>query len=86
MPCGVFVALEPERENYYRLLNVDVTASTAEITLAYRVAIKRAHPDRALPELRAAQEEISKDLNRAYSTLANPAISAELRHDPGGLV
>lgn len=69
----MFVALKPEQENYYRLLNVDVTASTAEITRAYRVAIKRAHPDRALPELRAAQEEISKDLNRAYSTLANPA-------------
>lgn len=60
-------------DNYYRLINVDQTASTAEITRAYRVAIKRAHPDRALPELRDAAEEITKDLNRAYGVLGDPA-------------
>ena len=63
---------ESGSESYYRLLNVAHTATTAEITRAYRVAIKRAHPDRALPELRVVQEEITKDLNRAYSTLADP--------------
>jgi DnaJ-class molecular chaperone len=69
---GAFVATETSQENYYRLLNVAPTATTAEITRAYRVAIKRAHPDKALPEFRVAQEEITKDLNRAYSTLADP--------------
>ena len=66
------MAADTGQENYYRLLNVASTATTAEITRAYRVAIKKAHPDRALPEFRSAQEEITKDLNRAYSTLADP--------------
>lgn len=70
---GVWVATDQSQDNYYRLLNVDLTASTSEITRAYRVAIKRAHPDRALPELRDAAEEITKDLNRAYGVLGDPA-------------
>ena len=66
------MAVGADRENYYRLLNVGQSATSAEITRAYRVAIKRAHPDRALPERRLAAEEITKDLNRAYSTLCDP--------------
>lgn len=66
------MATDAGQENYYRLLNVASTATGPEITRAYRIAIKRAHPDRALPERRRAAEEITKDLNRAYSTLADP--------------
>jgi DnaJ-class molecular chaperone len=67
------VAADSSQENYYRLLNVATTATTAEITRAYRIAVKRAHPDRALPERRQAAEEITKELNRAFGTLSDPA-------------
>ncbi len=70
---------EPVGENLYQLLSVPQTASSAEITNAYRLAMKRFHPDRARPEHRAGAEELSKDLNRAYKTLSNPA--ARLAYD-----
>lgn len=63
---------ETSKENYYKLLNVDYSATRAEITHAYRLAVKRAHPDRASEAGRAAAEELTKDLNRAYSVLSNP--------------
>jgi DnaJ-class molecular chaperone len=66
------VVTETRQENYYRLLNVEYTATSSEITHAYREAVKRAHPDRAVASRRAAAEEITKDLNRAYSVLSNP--------------
>lgn len=66
------MSADSSQETYYRLLNVAPTATAAEITRAYREAIKRAHPDRALPELRAQAEEITKDLNLAYRTLSDP--------------
>lgn len=58
--------------NYYQLLSVPYTAGAAEITKAYREAMKRSHPDRVRPDQRAAAEELCKDLNRAYRTLSNP--------------
>lgn len=58
--------------NYYQLLNVPYDASRRDITKAYRQAMMRAHPDRVLPERRAVAEDLSKLLNRAYSTLSDP--------------
>lgn len=59
-------------DNFYTLLNVPYDASTRDIAKAYRQAMMRAHPDRALPERRAAAEDLAKLLNRAYATLSNP--------------
>jgi DnaJ-class molecular chaperone len=59
-------------DNYYNLLNVPYNATRAQITRAYRQAMFRAHPDRSLPERRAAAEDIAKLLNIAYSTLTDP--------------
>ena len=61
-----------DAENYYQLLGVRFSATGAEITRAYRQAMKRSHPDRVHPERREAAEELSKLLNRAYATLADP--------------
>lgn len=47
-------------------------ASHAEISLAYRRAMKRAHPDRQGPERRAAAEELARQLNAAYTILSDP--------------
>jgi len=63
---------DPDGSNHYQLLGVAYTASSAEITKAYRTAMKRFHPDRVSPERRAAAEELCKDLNRAYKTLSSP--------------
>lgn len=63
---------DPDEANHYQLLGVAYTASAAEITKAYRTAMKRFHPDRVPPERRAAAEELCKDLNRAYKILSSP--------------
>lgn len=62
---------DPDLENYYQLLGVPFTASRADITRAYRTAMKRVHPDRVRPEQRARAEGLAKDLNHAYRTLSN---------------
>lgn len=69
----------PDQSNYYQLLNIAYGATPAQITRAYREAIKRSHPDRVRPEFRAAAEDICKDLNAAYRTLSDPA--ARLAYD-----
>lgn len=65
-------APDADAENYYRLLGVPYTATAADITRAYRAAMKRIHPDRQRAERRAAAEEEAKRLNRAYATLSKP--------------
>jgi curved DNA-binding protein CbpA len=60
--------------DYYQLLGVSYSATHAEITRAYRTAIKRVHPDRQNPEARAAAEERAKQLNRAFTTLSKPEL------------
>jgi DnaJ-class molecular chaperone len=57
--------------DFYQLLGVSYSASRAEITRAYREAMKRAHPDRHHPADRAAAEERAKLLNRAFRTLSH---------------
>jgi DnaJ-class molecular chaperone len=53
-------------------LGVTFMATNAEITQAYRRAMKRAHPDRQAPERRAAAEEMARRLNAAYAVLSDP--------------
>lgn len=59
-------------ENYYRLLDVPMTASRREITRAYRTIMLKWHPDRVRPEQKAHAEDLAKRLNLAYNTLADP--------------
>ena len=63
---------DPDEEDLYALLSVPFTASHSEISLAYRRAMKRAHPDRQGPERRAAAEELARQLNAAYAILSDP--------------
>ena len=62
----------PDQEDHYSLLGVTFTATHAEITRAYHRAMKRAHPDRQRPELRAAYDDLARRLNAAYAILSDP--------------
>lgn len=63
---------DPDKEDHYALLGVPFTASHAEITRAYRRAMKRAHPDRQRPDRRAHFDDLARRLNAAYATLSDP--------------
>lgn len=71
-PPTSFPADSPD-ETHYQLLGVAYGASTADITRAYREAMKRVHPDRVRPERRPAAEELAKRLNLAFAVLSKPA-------------
>lgn len=66
--AGVFSG----EDNYYKLLDVPMTANRKEITRAYRMVMKKWHPDRVRPEQRDHAEDLAKRLNHAYATLTDP--------------
>lgn len=69
---GAFPGAAPAAPTHYQVLGVPYTASRAEISRAYREAVKRIHPDAKRPEQRAAAEELTKRLNVAWTTLSDP--------------
>ncbi|MBA3415151.1 MAG: J domain-containing protein [Chloroflexia bacterium] len=62
----------PPVPDHYRVLGVAYTARKAEITRAYREAMKAVHPDRQRPERRSSADEQAKQLNAAYAVLSSP--------------
>ena len=71
-PPGSPLTADVNAENLYQVLGVSYTASPAEITHAYRAAMKRVHPDRQSSDHRRTAEEHAKQLNHAYATLSKP--------------
>lgn len=63
---------DPNQDTYYQLLGVEFRATTAEITRAYRQAMKECHPDRMPPSEREENEQLCKFINHAYATLKDP--------------
>lgn len=62
----------PRQPNYYRILDVPLSADQAQIQHAYRALAKRYHPDR-VPRERGkwAREQMAR-INAAYEVLGNP--------------
>lgn len=63
--------------NYYKLLGIPYSATSREITRAYREAMKAVHPDRATVANRVIAEERAKELNLAWRTLSRPGERAK---------
>ncbi len=57
---------------HYATLGVPIDATPAQVTRAYRAAMKRFHPDRQSAGRRSWAEEQAKGINEAYGTLSKP--------------
>ena len=58
-------------KNYYDILEVSQKASKEIIDRAYKVLIKKNHPDKHNPDLNNVYEKYVKELNEAYEILSN---------------
>ena len=64
-------------KNYYKILQVDKDASPEIIKVAYKLLVKKNHPDLKEGEEKKDAEEKIKEINEAYDVLSNPAKKAE---------
>lgn len=67
--CGRAFPLDSFREDYYKILGIDPTATNDQIRSAFLAKIKQTHPDRAGNLL----VEAAKTLSEAKTCLMNPA-------------
>ena len=58
--------------NFYQFLDIDATASKADIQRAYRAKARLMHPDKNSGLQKSAAEEMMKYLNKARDTLFDP--------------
>ncbi|UYP01081.1 molecular chaperone DnaJ [Oceanotoga sp. DSM 15011] len=61
----------PQKKDYYGILEVSRDASQEDIKKAYRVLVKKWHPDRHLENKKVAEEKF-KEVQEAYEVLSNP--------------
>ena len=65
-------------KNYYEILEIDKNASQDVIDKAYKVLVKKYHPDlQTTPEAKAKCEEKIKEINEAYDTISNESLRRE---------
>ena len=58
-------------KDFYKVLQVNREAGSLTIKRAYRTLVLQVHPDRVVPEQKAAAEETFKELTEAYFVLGN---------------
>ena len=63
--------------NYYKILQVDKDASPEIIKVAYKLLVKKYHPDLKEGKEKIEAEEKIKIINDAYDILSNPTKKAE---------
>lgn len=64
-------------KNYYKILQVDKDASPEIIKVAYKLLVKKNHPDLKEGEDKKNAEEKIKEINEAYDVLSNPVKKSE---------
>ena len=60
------------KENYYDILEINKNASQEIIEKAYKILVKKYHPDLQTNNLKTEFEEKIKKINEAYEILSNP--------------
>ena len=63
--------------NYYTVLEIDETADTETIKLAFNRLAKKHHPDRNIGD--SSAEKMMRQLNEAFETLTDPILRKD--HD-----
>lgn len=64
-------------KNYYKILQVDKDASPEIIKVAYKLLVKKNHPDLKEGSEKQIAEENIKEINEAYDILSNPEEKAK---------
>ena len=64
-------------KNYYKILQVDKDASPEIIKVAYKLLVKKNHPDLKEGSEKQIAEEKIKEINEAYDVLSNPEEKAK---------
>lgn len=64
-------------KNYYKILQVDKDASPEIIKVAYKLLVKKNHPDLKEGEDKKNAEEKIKEINEAYDVLSNSVKKSE---------
>ena len=64
-------------KNYYKILQVDKDASPEIIKVAYKLLVKKNHPDLKEGSEKQIAEEKIKEINEAYDILSNPEEKAK---------
>ena len=64
-------------KNYYKILQIDKDASPEIIKVAYKLLVKKNHPDLKEGIDKKVAEEKIKEINEAYDILSNPTNKAE---------
>ena len=64
-------------KNYYKILQIDKDASPEIIKVAYKLLVKKYHPDLKEGEAKIDAEEKIKQINEAYDVLSNPSKKSE---------
>ena len=64
-------------KNYYKILQVDKDASPEIIKVAYKLLVKKNHPDLKEGIEKQEAEEKIKEINEAYDVLSNPEEKAK---------
>lgn len=60
------------KKNYYDILQVNKNASPEIVEKAYKILVKKYHPDLQTSENKHQAEEILKEINEAYDVLSDP--------------
>ena len=64
-------------KNYYKILQVDKDASPEIIKVAYKLLVKKNHPDLKEGSEKQIAEENIKEINEAYDVLSDPSKKSE---------
>ena len=64
-------------KNYYKILQIDKDASPEIIKVAYKLLVKKNHPDLKEGEEKKVAEENIKEINEAYDVLSNSTSKSE---------